>query len=100
AYRADQFSPDRALVRWLAERGKIHFADIFTDRVREKAAEILIKDRYQASQYGMIRPGQAEYLDLLQALQEMAGPTTGNEQAQLALLEKISPYALVKSPLE
>lgn len=97
-YRADQFQPDRALIRWLAERGEVHFEGFFSNNVRERAAELLVRDRREAKQFGMVRPGQAEYLDLLRALREMTGPQA-NEQ-HLALLERISPYALVKHPLE
>jgi MoxR-like ATPase len=97
-YRADQFQPDRALIRWLAERGEVHFEGFFSNKVKERAAELLIRDRREAKQFGMIRPGQAEYIDLLRALREMTD-SQDNEQ-QLALLERISPYALVKHPLE
>ena len=50
----------------------------------------------------MIRPGQAEYLDLLKALKEMSADQEegSREQYQLRLLERISSYALIKSPLE
>ncbi|CAK8710879.1 AAA domain (Dynein-related subfamily) [Candidatus Electronema halotolerans] len=98
AYRADQFQPDRALIGWLAERGEVHFEGFFTAKVRERAAELLVRDRREAKQLGMVRPGQAEYLDLLRALREMTAPEDSSQQ--LALLERISPYALVKHPLE
>ena len=65
-----------------------------------KAAELLIKDREAARRAGMLKPGQAEYLDLLRALREMPDPGgmgEVREQYQLALLKKISRYALVKS---
>jgi hypothetical protein len=92
--RAEPFSPDRALVKWLAERGELHFENIFSARVRERAAELLVRDRREARQAGLIKPGQAEYLDLLRALQGMTAP--GSSEQQLALLERISPYALSK----
>jgi MoxR-like ATPase len=98
AYRADQFQCDRALIRWLAERGEVHFEGFFSSKVRERAAELLVRDRREAKQLGMVKPGQAEYLDLLRALQAMTVPE--NDSQQLALLERISPYALVKHPLE
>lgn len=95
---AEPFSPERALVKWLAERGETHFAGSFSLRVREKAAELLARDRRAAKQAGLIRPGQAEYLDLLRALRNMAADS--GEQRQLALLEQISPFALVKDAQE
>ncbi len=103
-YSGAQFNQELALIRWLSERAEIHFKRVFTDRVKEKAAELLIKDRKAARQAGLPKPGQAEYLDLLQALREMppAPDKRGEsgERYQLALLEKISRYALVKSPPE
>lgn len=99
-FRAEQFSPDRALVKWLAERGEVHFENLFTPRVREKAAELLNRDRREAQQAGLIKPGQAEYLDLLSALHGLSGSGGGasREQYQLSLLDKISPFALLKHP--
>ncbi|CAK8718294.1 MAG: AAA domain (dynein-related subfamily) [Candidatus Electronema aureum] len=96
--RADQFHPDRALVKWLAERGELHFEHVFSVRVREKAAELLVRDRREAQQAGLIKPGQAEYLDLLRALRNMAAASS--EQQQLALLEQISPYVFIKEAQE
>ena len=96
--RSELFSPERALIKWLAERGETHFAGIFTAKVRERAAELLARDRRKARQAGLIRPGQAEYLDLLRALRNMAADS--GEQRQLALLEQISPFVLVKDAQE
>ncbi|WP_417916467.1 AAA family ATPase [Candidatus Electronema sp. JC] len=96
--RAESFSPERAFVKWLAERGETHFAGTFTAKVRERAAELLARDRREARQAGLIRPGQAEYLDLLRALRQMAAES--DEQRQLALLEQISPFVLVKDAQE
>jgi hypothetical protein len=86
------------LIKWLAERGELHFADVFVAKVREKAAELLVRDRREAKQAGLIKPGQAEYLDLLRAVQGMTAP--GASEQQLALLERISPFALSKNPQE
>lgn len=96
--RAESFSPKRAFVKWLAERGETHFAGAFTAKVRERAAELLARDRREARQAGLIRPGQAEYLDLLRALRQMAAEA--DEQRQLSLLEQISPFVLVKDAQE
>ena len=96
--RAESFSPERAFIKWLAERGETHFAGTFTAKVRERAAELLARDRREARQAGLIRPGQAEYLDLLRALRSMAAEA--DEQRQLALLEQISPFVLVKDAQE
>ncbi len=98
AYRADKFHVDRALIRWLAERGEVHFEGFFNSKVRERAAELLVRDRREAKQLGMVKPGQAEYLDLLRALRAMTDPEDSSQQ--LNLLERISSYALIKHPLE
>ncbi|WP_417911027.1 AAA family ATPase [Candidatus Electronema sp. PJ] len=96
--RTEPFNQERALVKWLAERGEVHFENIFAVRIREKAAELLVRDRREAKQAGLIKPGQAEYLDMLRALQVMTEP--GSNEQQLALLERISSYALIKYPQE
>ncbi|XOF33851.1 MAG: AAA family ATPase [Candidatus Electrothrix sp. YB6] len=102
-YPLDAFAREAALIRWLAERGEIHFQGIFTERVRERAALLLVRDRRAAQRIGAVRPGQAEFLDLLRALRDMPGPDSSGEALelyQLALLKKISRYALVKSAAE
>lgn len=99
-FSAEEFTQERALIRWLSERAEAHFENVFTDRVKVKAAELLIKDREAARRAGTLKPGQAEYLDLLRALREMPDPGgmgEVREQYQLALLKKIGRYALVKS---
>jgi MoxR-like ATPase len=84
------------LLDWLCERGHIHFPDAneCTDRVLDKAAQQLIKDREQAQQQGVTPPGQAEYIDLLKAITTLAK----DEQKQLELLERLSHFALKKYP--
>ena len=66
---------------------------IQTGQVKIKAAQLLIKDRREAQRFGGVKPGQAEFLDLLKALREMPKPNCSGEaleQYQLALLKKIS----------
>jgi MoxR-like ATPase len=97
---SEDFSQDKTLVLWLIQRAEIHFQGVFSDRVKIKAAQLLIKDRRAAQRFGGIKPGQAEFLDLLMALQNMPVPKCSGEaleQYQLALLKKISRYALAKS---
>ena len=97
-FHAEPFHAERALVKWLAERGELHFAQQFAAKVRERAAELLLRDRREARQAGLIKPGQAEYLDLLLALRNMTQP--GASEEQLALLERISPFAFSKDRQE
>jgi MoxR-like ATPase len=102
AFPAEGFAPETALKKWLSARAEVHFPACFTAKVKEEAAELLIKDRDKAKQHGTVKPGQAEYLDLLQALQEMTDQNQGKDEQetyQLALLQKISPFALAKAPL-
>lgn len=96
----EELSDEKILILWLLQRAEVHFKGIFSDKVKIKAAQLLIKDRRAAQRTGGVQPGQSEFLDLLRALQDM--PTShysgeALEQYQLALLKKISRYALAKS---
>ncbi|MCI5141367.1 MAG: hypothetical protein D3909_06515 [Candidatus Electrothrix sp. ATG1] len=100
---SEEFSQEKTLILWLINRAEIHFKGIFSDRVKIKAAQLLIKDRRAAQRVGGMKPGQAEFLDLLRALRDMPIPKCSGEaleQYQLALLKKISRYALAKSPVD
>jgi MoxR-like ATPase len=97
---SEELSQEKLLTLWLIQRAEIHFQGVFSDKVKIKAAQLLIKDRRAAQRFGGVQPGQAEYLDLLKALQDMPIPNCSGEaleQYQLALLKKISRYALAKS---
>jgi MoxR-like ATPase len=99
----EDFSQEKTLILWLIQRAEVHFQGVFSDKVKIKAAQLLIKDRRAAQRFGGVQPGQAEFLDLLKALQEMPLPNCSGEaleQYQLALLKKIGRYALVKSAPE
>jgi MoxR-like ATPase len=101
-YRTEQFHPERALIKWLVERAEVHFEQGLSRSVTERAAKLLLRDRQEARYRGTVQPGQAEYLDLLRAVEQMSAAEEhqSKEAYQLALLEKISPYALMKSPWE
>ncbi|MCP5022276.1 MAG: hypothetical protein GY930_10920, partial [bacterium] len=81
----------QAVVKWLMQRGLDHFAGLAAT-VRQAAAEQLWRDRVEARKQGLTPPGQAEYLDLLRALSELAA----DAEAQLALLSEIQDFALKK----
>lgn len=87
---------EKALKEWLIERGKLHFEKTCSDRVYEEAAKLLWEDREKAVNLGLQPPGQAEYLDLLRAVGDIAADETG----QLEALEAISQFALSKHPQE
>jgi MoxR-like ATPase len=81
------------LIAMMRERGRAHFPDL-DKRVFSKAAEILARDRNAAlEQRVRPLPGQAEYLDLLRAIRELA---PGDVDRQLETLDVISGFALKK----
>jgi MoxR-like ATPase len=82
------------LVRLLANRGSAHFGDRFTKKVYEAAAEQLVKEREEQAADALVKPGQAEYLDLLRALLEVARP---DPEDQLRVLGQIKDFALDKN---
>ncbi len=74
---------------WMRQRGRIHFTeDACSDAVLEAAAELIRTDR-RGTEYGAIRPGLAEYIDLLKVVTELyAGDHDGQRQA----LEEVSQF--------
>lgn len=82
--------PDAALIdAWLAERARVHFGpDECGDGVLQSAAEMIREDRAEAQSDGM-KPGLAEYLDLLRVLK---GLHPGDESAQLAALDEVGRF--------
>lgn len=79
---------------WLVNRGRAHFSDCATS-VLEKAADLLLSDREAVGRRGLSPPGQAEYLDLIRALEKLR---PRDEPGQQELLERIRPFALEKHP--
>ena len=77
---------------WLQVRARAQFGGVPTE-VLSQAAELVYADRV-ACPVGMgARPGLAEYLDLLRALHDIA---PGEAAQQLAWLQRLAPYALLK----
>ncbi len=85
-----------AQLEYLKQRGKVHFpnGDI-AENTYLAAAEQLLRDREDAKQYGLVRPGCAEYLDLLTALADLC---PSDAAAQRNLLDRIGKFALRKNP--
>ncbi|MGD8590689.1 MAG: MoxR family ATPase [Chromatiales bacterium] len=83
------------LVRLLVDRGRLHFGDQCSEKIRIKAARQLITDRNTAQEKGVVPPGQAEYLDMLRAL-SVLGKT---EKSQSDMLDKIHKFVLRKYPV-
>ncbi|MCP4702437.1 MAG: AAA domain-containing protein [Gammaproteobacteria bacterium] len=84
---------EKDLVSHLAKRGRAHFRDL-DETVLNRAAELLKQDR-QAAREARLEPlpGQAEYLDLLRAVHELAKGDTGK---QLDLLAQTARYTVKK----
>jgi MoxR-like ATPase len=78
---------------WLRERGRVHFpAELCDEKVLLRAAEMIRSDRL-GSEYGAIRPGLAEYLDLLKVVTELH---PRDPKAQLAVMEELSQFVRKK----
>lgn len=84
---------DDELIKWLCERGRVHFESKCSENVKKQAAEQLVKDRNEAKKLGLPAPGQAEYLDILRAV---IGIAKGDAEKQLEALEAIKGFALIK----
>jgi MoxR-like ATPase len=89
---------------WLIQRGQAHFgaieqpdfkrAAILDDALLKSSARQLMLDRAAAELAGLAPPGAAEYLDLLQAVHELAPGDTSEQQRWL---KELSAYAFVKN---
>ena len=90
------------LESWLMRRGEVHFPERFSLEVKRQAAECLKSDREAAKNRGTVKPGQAEYLDLLQALHELTEnePKQVQQARQLEWLNEIKGFAFSKAPRE
>jgi MoxR-like ATPase len=86
--------PREALVDFLVGRGRAHFGNRLSKRVLMEAAKQLAEEREHGDGDALVRPGQAEFLDLLAALLEVAAP---READQLRELDAIKGFALSKN---
>ncbi len=82
-------SNDDALRELLVQRGQRHFPKISEDLLHE-AANLLIEDRRAAT---TPKPGQAEFLDLLRAVQRLVEQNVDTAEN---LLKKVAGYTLKK----
>lgn len=86
---------DSELEALLVERGRLHFGEQCSTKIRRIAAQQLITDRQAAKDKGVVPPGQAEYLDMLRALSLLGK----NEVEQEDMLRKIQKFVLRKYPV-
>ena len=86
---------DVSLAMQRDEKGVLHYKSRFEDKVLQEVARQLCQDRRQAHELGVTPPGQAEYLDVLRVLDELAEM---NAEKQLELLREIQDFALKKYP--
>lgn len=77
------------------EQGRVFGKSRFSDDILTEAAEQLYQDRLQANSLGVTPPGQAEYLDILRVLDELA---EDNPEKQKRLLAEVKEFALKKYP--
>ena len=83
------------LIDHLVERGRAHFHKAGTELLN-RAAELLVDDRSKAvEEHWLPLPGQAEYLDLVRAVLELAGK---RKEAPGEILKRIAGYVLKKHP--
>lgn len=84
---------------WLVQRGSAHFGGVVAkDRliapsILRSAAGQLVRDRHNAVSAGLPPPGLAEYIDLLNALHELA---PANKSEQERWMKRLSAYAFIK----
>jgi MoxR-like ATPase len=83
-----------ALKPWLIARGKAHFGTGIDEEIYERAASLLVDERNAQGTEQLVRPGQAEYLDLLRAVLDVANK---DRLLQDAVLTELSGYALRKN---
>lgn len=87
-------SAEDALIDHLTKRGRAHFDSKVSDEVLLDAARQLAADRKVAEEKGLTpKPGQAEYLDLVRAVIELA-PRQPKKQKEL--LESVARFTLRK----
>ncbi len=88
-----------AFVAFLMDRGQRHHPQS-SETVRREVAERLWDDRQEAQNGGATPPGQAEYLDILRALEYLSASMTdpdAREREQRRLFGQIADFALKKT---
>ena len=88
---------DDGLKTHLMKRGEAHFGSNVEDKVLARAVDLLLTDRKSAIRKQLNPlPGQAEFLDLVRAVIELA--KSDQSKTQLQWIDEIARYALKKHP--
>lgn len=82
---------DAKLINFLVKRGEVHFPKPFSKKVMRRSAQMLAESRTQAKSLGLPLPGQAEYLDMLRAIDQLE-----SDLDPMKVLEHISGFCLKK----
>lgn len=98
-----EIRPEGDFEAWLRARGRAHFTTRqIHEEVLVEAARQLAADRANLEGGHLVKPGQAEFLDLLRALVELGKTERLKGQslksAQLALLDRIKDFVFKKHP--
>lgn len=78
-----------------SSNGKLSDKSRFTDEVLKLIIDQLYEDRNKAESLGVTPPGQAEFIDILRVLDELA---PNNQKLQVELLKTVNEFALKKYP--
>lgn len=95
--RTDEQAADKQRRDFLLKRGQDHCGSWITDqKVYNKAIDQLFQDRRVAREaHALVKPGMAEYLDLLYALSRLCPNDTDK---QLKKLDELSQFVFCKNP--
>lgn len=84
-----------AAEKFLLERARVFFpAREISDKICREIVKELLADRAAAQTEGLVKPGAAEFLDIVRALVQLH---PGSEKAQIAALGIIKDFALKKN---
>ena len=90
----DLFNEKNDVFAILVQRGQAHFPELDEEQVIKKAANLLIEDRATAkAKQQQPLPGQAEYLDLLRAVDTLSRLGKGEPQQ---LIDQVSRFIMNK----
>ena len=89
----------KAVADFLVERAQVHWGEKqiggeFEEWMRETFVPVLLRHRGEAKEYELVKPGAAEFLDLVRILLELHPSDVAGRKADF---EKVKNFALRKS---